>query len=613
MSAFSSYFLHVELGSDCDEESACDCGESDLYQASYNYATSTALEKVFVVSTDSIRLSLNQQLPLTAIAIFVPTAFFEKNLPLLTHSTKKVEGNNCKSTEWCDKSLQNRGFMNRILSQIHPCLTDCSVRGMIRRKSTPADVLLLDIPLLAQSKDGDYAHNNKWISEMIEAIDGEGMTACTDAIIKALPISEVLFAKNPPSGSEDELMLQQKRRLEIPTCPVCIHRINPLRLGLPKPKNYQLCSKFCVTTAPTQRSPVGGRLAAAEVCSNQRFLVPWPVSSESLPCIACHVINDYWNIPREDYITELFCNRCAMQETLWVCLTCGFVGCGHYSKAHAEEHYHESEHPFCLQLVTLRIWDYAREEFVQRGDLIDCASIHHRQLGHRAEAFATPHCAASKDSSQLEDGEKPGAFVPSSDYYLAISTHQSLYTPRSCSDETPQKKATMIGEEYEALLQSALDEQAQHYEGAMSRLRAELTTEQIDRGAMTKLEIEESDCLKKAIAKNQSEIETTARQVLDLQGQEAGYKASSQRLLKEQGVAKELLEKIREEASNEHEQGRMQVEELEQQIDDLTGNLKMRQQFSQDRELSNAQIFGTASANNKKPKRGGKKSRRALR
>jgi hypothetical protein len=51
--------------------------------------------------------------------------------------------------------------------------------------------------------------------------------------------------------------------------------------------------------------------------------------------------------------------------------------------------------------------------------------------------------------------------------------------------EKSPKKATMIGEEYEALLQSALEDQAQHYEGEITRLRAELTAAVVDQSSMT--------------------------------------------------------------------------------------------------------------------------------
>eukprot|EP00957_Ditylum_brightwellii_P194357 14802216-Ditylum_brightwellii.AAC.1 len=70
-------------------------------------------------------------------------------------------------------------------------------------------------------------------------------------------------------------------------------------------------------------------------------------------------------------------------------------------------------------------------------------------------------------------------------------------------------------------------------------------------------------------------------------------------------------------AEAEHEAGKRQVEDLEQQVSDLKANLKVRQQILGDQELSNAQIFGTAttsssSSPNRSSKRG-KKHRRSLR
>jgi hypothetical protein len=177
--------------------------------------------------------------------------------------------------------------------------------------------------------------------------------------------------------------------------------------------------------------------------------------------------------------------------------------------------------------------------------------------------------------------------------------------------EKSPKKATMIGEEYEALLQSALEDQSQHYEGEIMRLRATLTAEQVDAESMTKEELEEIESIRKEIAERRAEIDRISRELLDSQAQEAGYRATSQRLLREQQVSQDLLKKIREDSSREHAQGNMQVEELELQIADLTANFRMRDQFSG--ELSNAQIYGTTGNEAKPNKKGGKKSRRFFR
>lgn len=178
----------------------------------------------------------------------------------------------------------------------------------------------------------------------------------------------------------------------------------------------------------------------------------------------------------------------------------------------------------------------------------------------------------------------------------------------SSSESKIPKKATMIGEEYEALLQSALEEQAQHYEGEITHLRARLTAENVDESTMTVDEGREIEGLQSEIANLRCEIDRVSRELVDSQAQEAGHRATSQRLLREQQVVQELLVKIRVETTKEHEEGKLQVEELEQQIADLTANQRMRDQFSQDEELQQAQICGTTNTNNDNNSKSNKKS-----
>lgn len=307
-----------------------------------------------------------------------------------------------------------------------------------------------------------------------------------------------------------------------------------------------------------------------------------------------------------DERNDVFCYCCALQETLWLCLVCGFVGCGRYSCGHAVQHFKDTNHPFSLELATLRVWSYDKEQFVHRNDLIECPLV---QRHHMWADIRYPIGRAEMQYPTQHDYETKGK-------PLSIEKSPKVEKPLvgmpfgMVSDGNP-KKATMIGEEYEALLQSALEEQSQHYEGEITRLRAALTAEQVDEGAMTDNEAKEIDALNADIEALRAEIDDLGRKLLDIQGQEAGHRAASQRLLREQAVAKDLLDKIGEEAAKEHEQGKMQVEDLEQQVADLTGNLRMRHQFSQDQELSNAQIFGTTSKQQSTKR--GKKNRRIFR
>ena len=179
-------------------------------------------------------------------------------------------------------------------------------------------------------------------------------------------------------------------------------------------------------------------------------------------------------------------------------------------------------------------------------------------------------------------------------------------------DPSP-KKATMVGEEYEALLQSALEDQAQHYEGEITALIAALTAQRVDYEKMTEEEASHVEGLRRDIAELRRDADKLSRELLDAQSEEAGLRATSQKLLREQAVSKKLLEKIKEEGKTEQDEAQAQVEELEQQVADLTANIRMRDQIKADGELNEAQIFGTTSVPTKNGRSGkkGKKGRRS--
>ena len=53
------------------------------------------------------------------------------------------------------------------------------------------------------------------------------------------------------------------------------------------------------------------------------------------------------------------CSKCDLKENLWLCLTCGALGCGRKQYAgvggngHALSHFEESKHPVCVKLGTI--------------------------------------------------------------------------------------------------------------------------------------------------------------------------------------------------------------------------------------------------------------------
>ncbi|KAI8877248.1 zf-UBP-domain-containing protein [Backusella circina FSU 941] len=89
-----------------------------------------------------------------------------------------------------------------------------------------------------------------------------------------------------------------------------------------------------------------------------------------------------------DHDDENECYVCKTREKLWVCLICGYVGCGRYEGAHAYDHYKETSHLYALESETQRVWDYANDGYVHRliqnvvdGKLVELPNT--EQIGNR--------------------------------------------------------------------------------------------------------------------------------------------------------------------------------------------------------------------------------------
>lgn len=568
--ASTSFSLQVKLGYGCDNsapeslDKACHVAApsgalGNLASAFFgSSATKDEEKRIFVASASNVELSVSRRRQSTTLlAILTPPYLIDECLEKYTSTTKNHASGSCF---WISDSAA-ASMSQDLLTRIHWSLQSSTIRGVIRTSiaaedNAPAEIVLAQV----QSKDLD-------VESILRITNGQALGADSSSILKILPVSDVHFHLPPASTSlklppaSSQLVPQPP---VIPSCAVCLHRIDPGRIGLPPPENEQLCSKFCPP-------PNLMRWAsdAEQNCPKQRFLKPW---SGGARCQACNVIQQYWHHTNEETAASLYCLRCSMHKTLWVCLTCGFVGCGRYSNRHSVQHFQETQHPYSLELATLRIWDYVHEDrFAHRVDLLECPSCP-----------TLTHPWISRDYHNHRTSSSSVAAAASS---VAVA-------PSSQPEKTP-KKTTMVGEEYEALLQSALEEQALHYEGEIARLRAELSESVVDQSTLTYTERNEVDELKSDIDQLSIEMEAITRELLALQAQEAAQRATSQRLLEEQQEANALIKKIQSETHQEAQRGRMQMDDLEQQIQDLTTNLRMRQQFSENQELNEAQIFGT--------------------
>ncbi|RDY09616.1 BRCA1-associated protein [Mucuna pruriens] len=115
---------------------------------------------------------------------------------------------------------------------------------------------------------------------------------------------------------------------EIPTCPVCLERLDPDTSGI-------------LTT----------------LCDHS-FECPCVSKWTYLSCQVCRFCQQQDEKPT--------CFICGTLDDLWVCMICGFVGCGRYKEGHAIQHWKDTQHCYSLDFKTQQIWDYVGDSYVHR-------------------------------------------------------------------------------------------------------------------------------------------------------------------------------------------------------------------------------------------------------
>jgi BRCA1-associated protein len=132
--------------------------------------------------------------------------------------------------------------------------------------------------------------------------------------------------------------------LEIPTCPVCLERIDSAATGI----MIVICQhKFhcdCLARWSDGRCPVCRFIlqCSAGRKSNVGSAAGDNVRSETAGCC---------------------CTECSSADDIWICLICGNPGCGRYQLGHAYSHYTTTGHNFALEVASHRVWDYSGDRY----------------------------------------------------------------------------------------------------------------------------------------------------------------------------------------------------------------------------------------------------------
>ncbi|KAF4527132.1 hypothetical protein B566_EDAN007235 [Ephemera danica] len=155
---------------------------------------------------------------------------------------------------------------------------------------------------------------------------------------------------------------------ELPTCPVCLERMDESVDGILTILCNHSFHSSCLAKWGDQTCPVCRYVQTPEAVADNR-------------CFECH-----------------------SSESLWICLICGHVGCGRYVQGHASQHFMETQHCYSMQLGNNRVWDYVGDNFVHRllqnkedGKMVALGA------GQEGSTFEKPPGSEEKvDSLQLE-------------------------------------------------------------------------------------------------------------------------------------------------------------------------------------------------------------------
>ncbi|PWN44453.1 hypothetical protein IE81DRAFT_364964 [Ceraceosorus guamensis] len=225
---------------------------------------------------------------------------------------------------------------------------------------------------------------------------------------------------------------------ELPTCPVCLDRMDSSVTGLMtvtcQHSFHCAClgrwedsrCPVCRYTQSRRRGAAGQRGSAAMAHSSLR-----PDEEE------------------EEGAEQSACASCGTQDDLWVCLICAAVGCGRYKGGHAHSHFDSTAHAYSLELETQRVWSYVEDAYVHRliqskadGKLVELPSVRGSQAGASAQVYGT-HAGNER---------------------LEMSSRR---------DENEKMEA--MGAEFSMLLTSQLDTQRSYYEDQLRGVQSKLS------------------------------------------------------------------------------------------------------------------------------------------
>ncbi|PVV03962.1 hypothetical protein BB560_001547 [Smittium megazygosporum] len=217
--------------------------------------------------------------------------------------------------------------------------------------------------------------------------------------------------------------LLEHRIIELPTCPVCLERLDASASGLLTILCQHTFHCSCLAKWSDNSCPVCRFSQAGMFVDNDLFNDTVPVdklshlvSGSSMPVSSDNANTQSKTNPLENVehisdtsfsntafnqnkitLNQDSVNKCAICDStkqLWICIICGYIGCGRYKSGHAREHFLQTGHIYSMDLDSQRVWDYVGDGYVHRillntndGKLVEVSAPETTPI----DAFAESH------------------------------------------------------------------------------------------------------------------------------------------------------------------------------------------------------------------------------
>nr|GAT42956.1 predicted protein [Mycena chlorophos] len=373
-------------------------------------------------------------------------------------------------------------------------------------------------------------------SEFIEAYNGNPFNSLEPETCHVVRVLSVTMEADDPALA---LFASTQSLYELPTCPVCLERMDAAVTGLITVPCSHTFHCMCLSKWGDSRCPVcrySQNLMSSHPSSSSSSSRPIPFSNPSAPIRST-------------------CSSCASTTNLWICLICGNIGCGRYGRAHAQAHYQTTTHLYALELETQRVWDYAGDGYV------------HRLIQNKADGklVELPNASSSMSTGTTSQRDAEGGLGPGP------------------ADALSAEKVEAIGIEYSYLLTSQLDSQRAYYEEQVNdlnvqladlnhkleRMRNEFEKEHVlSNEAMAERKREEEERAA-SLSKDKVKAESRAEKLIELarrlEKELSAERAVSEGLMKNLNKAKERADQ----AEKSKQESAAKVQDLEDQLRDV--------------------------------------------